>query len=146
MTACICVCISGAKGLIRAMLELNPTVRLTASQTLQNNWLLHAAAQSDQEEATDTSNVTNNKKDTLKSGRRKYGAWGNQPKPDMSAEIAQVAQTEGNRESSIIKYRETNMDQTDKQTTKRPSQVREISKNADLLEVSVLVQKADIHE
>ncbi|XP_026785866.3 serine/threonine-protein kinase DCLK3 [Pangasianodon hypophthalmus] len=136
----------GAKVLISALLEVNPTVRLTASQTLQNSWLLHAAAQSDQEEATDTSNIIINKKDTLKSGRRKHGAWGNQPKLDMSVEIAQVAQTEGNRESNTNKYRETNMDQKDKQTPKRPSQVREISKNDHQLEVSVLVQKAETPE
>lgn len=102
--------------MISALLEVNPTVRLTASQTLQNSWLLHAAAQSDQEEVTDTSNIIINKKDTIRSGCRKRGAWDNQPKLDMSAEIAQVAQTEGNRESSTDKYRETIMDQKDKQT------------------------------
>lgn len=132
--------------MIRALLEVNPTVRLTASQTLQDSWLLHVAAQNDQEEATDTSNIIINKKDTLESEYRKHGAWGNQPKPDMSAETAQMSQTEGNRESSIRKYRETSMDQTKKQNPKSPSQVREISKNGHLLEVSVLVQKADITE
>ncbi|XP_053469437.1 serine/threonine-protein kinase DCLK3 [Ictalurus furcatus] len=134
-----------AKDLISALLEVNPTVRLTASQTLQNSWLLHAAALSDQEEATDTSNIINNKKDTLETGRRN-GAWGNPPKLDMSAEIVQVAQTDRKRESSTNKYRETSMDPIDKQTSERPSQVREISKNGNLLEVSVLVEKADIPE
>lgn len=131
--------------MISALLEVNPTVRLTASQTLQNSWLLHAAALSDQEEATDTSNIINNKKDTLETGRRN-GAWGNPPKLDMSAEIVQVAQTDRKRESSTNKYRETSMDPIDKQTSERPSQVREISKNGNLLEVSVLVEKADIPE
>lgn len=132
--------------MISALLEVDPTVRLTASQALQNSWLLHAAAQSDQKEATDTSNVIINKKDTLESGHRKHGAWGNQPKPDMSAEIAQMAQTEGNRESSMSKYKEINMDLVEKQTPKRPLQVREINKNGHPLEVSLLVQKADIPE
>lgn len=143
MTACICVCISGSKVLISALLEVNPTVRLTASQTLQNSWLLHAAAQSDQEEATDTSNLIIKNSDQLKSECKKHGSWGNQ---QMLAEITQVAQNEGNRESSTNKYKETNMDQKDKQTPERPSQVREISKNGYRLGVSVLVQKADIPE
>lgn len=129
--------------MITGLLEVDPTVRLTASQALQNSWLLHAVAQSDQEETTDTSNVTINKKDMLESGHRKHGAWGNQPNPDMSAEVAQMAQTEGNRESSISKYKEINMDPADKQTPKRASQVRENSENCHLLEVSLLVQKAD---
>lgn len=132
--------------MISALLEVNPTVRLTASQTLQNSWLLQAAAQSDQEEATDTINIIINKKDTIKSGCTKQEARGNQLKLDMSAEVAQVVQTEGNRESSTDKYRETIMDQKDKQTPERPSQVREISKDGHLPEVSVLVQKADIPE
>lgn len=139
------MCISGAKVLINALLEVNPSVRLTAGQTLQNSWLLHAAAQSDQEEATDTSNNNINRKDALKSGRRKRGVWGNQPKLDISAEIDQVAQSEGNREGSTDKYKETKRDQKDKQTPERPSQVREeINKNGHMIEVSVLVQKADI--
>lgn len=138
--------ISGAKVLIRALLEVNPTVRLTASQTLQNSWLLHAAAQSGQEVATDTSNIIINKKDTLKSGCRKRGVWGNPPQPDISTELAQVAQTEENNGSSTYKHRETNMNQKDKQISKRPSQVSEINKNGHMLEVSVLVQKVDIPE
>lgn len=137
------LCISGAKALISALLKVNPSVRLTASQTLQNSWLLHAAAQSDQEEATETSNINMNRKDTLRSGCRKRGIWGNQPKLDIKTEGAQVAQSEENREESTNKYREANRNNKDMQTPERPLQVREINKNSHMLEVSVLVQKAD---
>ncbi|KAK3511671.1 hypothetical protein QTP70_014551 [Hemibagrus guttatus] len=128
----------GAKALISALLEVNPSVRLTASQTLQNSWLLHAAAQSDQEEATDTSDININRKDAFKSGRRKRGVWGNQPKLDISEKIDQVAQSEGNREGSTDKYRET---------PERPSLTgEEIKKNGHTIEVPVLVQKTDVPE
>ncbi|KAK2836491.1 hypothetical protein Q7C36_014360 [Tachysurus vachellii] len=133
----------GAKALISALLKVNPSVRLTASQTLQNSWLLHAAAQSDQEEVPENSNIIINRKDTLRSGCRKRGIWGNQPKLDIKTEVAQVAQSEENREESTNKYREANRNNTDMQTPERPLQVREINKNSHMLEVSVLVQKAD---
>lgn len=127
--------------MISALLEVKPTMRLTASQALQNSWLLHAAASSDQEEVTDTSNIIMNKKGTLKPERRKHVAWGNQHKPDMSADIGKVAQSE---RSSTNKYREINMDRKCKQTAESSSQVRGISKNGHVLKLSALEQKADI--
>ncbi|XP_066531975.1 serine/threonine-protein kinase DCLK3 [Hoplias malabaricus] len=59
----------GAKALIRALLEVNPAVRLTASQTLQNRWLQHAVSQSDHMVETQTIN----KKDQLKPSRNPLG-------------------------------------------------------------------------
>ncbi|KAI5091749.1 serine/threonine-protein kinase DCLK3 [Silurus meridionalis] len=129
----------GAKVLVRALLEVNPTVRLTASQTLQNSWLVHAVAQSDHEEAKNSSNI--NKKGTIQE-HRKHGEWENQPKPDKTAEIDQVTQIDRNTENITDKYRETNMDQKNMQSLERPSQVKEISKNGHLLKATVLVQKA----
>ncbi|KTF80394.1 hypothetical protein cypCar_00029845 [Cyprinus carpio] len=38
---------TGAKAVVRALLEVSPKRRLTASQTLQHGWLLHAIAQKD---------------------------------------------------------------------------------------------------
>ncbi|TSK31379.1 Serine/threonine-protein kinase DCLK3 [Bagarius yarrelli] len=128
----------GAKQLISALLEVNPTVRLTASQTLQNSWLLCVVAQSDQEEAT---NIIINKKSPHKSGYRNRMDFGNQLKLDKSSDITQ---TERNGESNTVKYSENNLDQKNKQTLERPSQAREIIDKGHMLEVSVLVHKADI--
>lgn len=61
------MCVSGAKTLIRALLEVDPSVRLTASQTLQNSWLLHAASKSDHETATKTCNTVVTGQDYLNS-------------------------------------------------------------------------------
>ncbi|KAF5908632.1 serine/threonine-protein kinase DCLK3 [Clarias magur] len=119
----------GAKVLIRALLEVKPTVRLTASQTMQNAWL-RTAAQSVQEEATDSRSINGNKKETIKSGRGKHRALGNQPKLGTSAEISRVAQTEGNTN----KYRETNVKQKVQQSPERLSRARESNKNGHMLE------------
>ncbi|XP_051520253.1 serine/threonine-protein kinase DCLK3-like isoform X2 [Myxocyprinus asiaticus] len=42
----------GAKALVRALLEVDPTRRLTASQTLQHDWLLHVTSQKDHKGVT----------------------------------------------------------------------------------------------
>ncbi|XP_067281442.1 serine/threonine-protein kinase DCLK3 [Pseudorasbora parva] len=48
----------GAKALVRALLEVNPKRRLTASQTLQHDWLQHATAQKDHKVATKATHTT----------------------------------------------------------------------------------------
>lgn len=52
------MCFPGAKALIRALLEVNPNRRLTASQTLQHDWLQHAAAQKDHKGAAKANHAT----------------------------------------------------------------------------------------
>ncbi|KAG1946905.1 serine/threonine-protein kinase DCLK3 [Pimephales promelas] len=48
----------GAKALVRALLEVNPNRRLTAGQTLQQDWLQHAAAQQDHKGAAKATHTT----------------------------------------------------------------------------------------
>ncbi|KAK7138632.1 hypothetical protein R3I93_015920 [Phoxinus phoxinus] len=48
----------GAKALVRALLEVNPNRRLTASQTLQQDWLQHAEAQIDHQGAAKATHTT----------------------------------------------------------------------------------------
>lgn len=52
------MCFPGAKALVRALLEVNPNRRLTASQTLQQDWLQHAAAQEDHQGAAKPTHTT----------------------------------------------------------------------------------------
>ncbi|XP_073678562.1 serine/threonine-protein kinase DCLK3 [Garra rufa] len=64
----------GAKALVRALLEVNPKRRLTASQTLQHDWLLHATAQKDHKGAIKATDSTSNQQKLsrqLESGENK---------------------------------------------------------------------------
>ncbi|KAL1256077.1 hypothetical protein QQF64_014138 [Cirrhinus molitorella] len=64
----------GAKALVRALLEVNPKRRLTASQTLQHDWLQHAMAQKDHKEAIKATDSASNQQKLnrqLESGEKK---------------------------------------------------------------------------
>ncbi|XP_072530963.1 serine/threonine-protein kinase DCLK3 [Salminus brasiliensis] len=118
----------GAKALIRALLEVNPAVRLTASETLQNSWLLHAASQGGHTGEMNATCFTAHRTDPI-----------DPPKPRMSAQTGQSAQIKGNRENSSNNYtpqhnREINTDQRDHQTPERHSDsghIQEISARRD---------------
>ncbi|XP_062842084.1 serine/threonine-protein kinase DCLK3 [Trichomycterus rosablanca] len=133
----------GAKALIRALLEVDPVVRLTASQTLQNSWLLHAASQSDHKEATKTSDIVITRKDDLKSRSIKHQS--NQANLEISAP---EEQNEENKKSITNKYGlrqtgDTEVDKRDQQSLKKPSQQGETCRNGDL---DTLAKPADITE
>ncbi|KAG9279839.1 serine/threonine-protein kinase DCLK3 [Astyanax mexicanus] len=114
----------GAKALIRALLEVNPAVRLTASQTLQNSWLLHAASQSGH-----TGETTNNQP---KPASRKDAV--NHHKQDISAETGQSAQNKDNKHTPQ-QNTEINTEHTDPQTPDRTLPARETSKNSHIQEI-----------
>lgn len=61
----LCLCVLGAKALVRALLEVDPKTRMTASQTLHHHWLQHATAEKDHKgatKATDAPTKNNNHK------------------------------------------------------------------------------------
>ncbi|KAK1805104.1 hypothetical protein P4O66_019457, partial [Electrophorus voltai] len=133
---------NGAKVLIRALMEVDPSVRLTASQTLQNSWLLHATTQTDHKVAINANDATIDKKDHLKPSHITDEC--NQLKSDSSNSLSSIVQSDQiNSNSRENKYkgtsehdRETNRSQRDQQPLERISHARETSKNGNILEIS----------
>ncbi|RXN26257.1 serine threonine- kinase DCLK3-like protein [Labeo rohita] len=81
----------GAKALVMALLEVNPKRRLTASQTLQHDWLQHATAQKDHKGAIKATDSTSNQQKLsrqLEIGENKSDSH----KPEMLAENCHAAQ------------------------------------------------------
>ncbi|KAL6457051.1 hypothetical protein MHYP_G00340140 [Metynnis hypsauchen] len=104
----------GAKVLIRALLEVDPAVRLTASQTLQDRWLLHAASQNDHKGDTNSSGITVNNKDQPKSGSREDES--NRPQPNTLRDQQTLESPVQTREASKNDHvQETLAQKTDKQ-------------------------------
>lgn len=74
-----------------ALLEVNPKRRLTASQTLQHDWLQHATAQKDHKGAIKATDSTSNQQKLsrqLEIGENKSDSH----KPEMLAENCHAAQ------------------------------------------------------
>ncbi|KAI4871843.1 hypothetical protein NFI96_016402, partial [Prochilodus magdalenae] len=104
----------GAKVLIRGLLEVNPAVRLTASQTLQNKWLLDAASQRDHTGDTSSNSNTNNIKARSKMGRGMDES--NQPQPEMLRDQQALKSLIQTREASNKdQVQEVSAQQSDKQ-------------------------------
>ncbi|XP_077051922.1 serine/threonine-protein kinase DCLK3 [Siphateles boraxobius] len=78
----------GAKALVRALLEVNPNRRLTASETLQRDWLQHAAAQKDLKATAKATHRLNRQLD-ITNNRDSH-------KPEMLAEKFHAAQIHEN--------------------------------------------------
>uniref|UniRef100_A0AAR2L190 Doublecortin-like kinase 3 n=1 Tax=Pygocentrus nattereri TaxID=42514 RepID=A0AAR2L190_PYGNA len=108
------VSIAGAKVLIRALLEVDPATRLTASQTLQDRWLLHATSQIDHKGDTNSNSITVNSKDQPKPGSREDKS--NRPQPNMLRDQQTLESPVQRREASKNGHvQDTLAQQTDKQ-------------------------------
>ncbi|KAK9957619.1 hypothetical protein ABG768_011851 [Culter alburnus] len=83
----------GAKALVRALLEVNPKRRLTASQTLQHDWLQHTTAQKDHKGAT---KATAERHSQQKLSRQLEINKRDSHKPEMLAEKFHAAQIHEN--------------------------------------------------
>ncbi|XP_051527363.1 serine/threonine-protein kinase DCLK3-like [Myxocyprinus asiaticus] len=88
-----------AKALVRALLEVNPTRRLTASQTLQHDWLQHVIAQKDRKGATKTTDSTTERpnQQTLSRPEESGKNQRDTHKPEMVAEKCNAAQINENK-------------------------------------------------
>uniref|UniRef100_A0A8C2ILZ3 non-specific serine/threonine protein kinase n=1 Tax=Cyprinus carpio TaxID=7962 RepID=A0A8C2ILZ3_CYPCA len=84
----------GAKALVRALLEVNPKRRLTASQTLQHDWLQHATAQKDHKGEIKATDSTAERRNQQKLSRQvESGENKSDPNiPEMLAEKCHAAQ------------------------------------------------------
>uniref|UniRef100_A0A8C1RZ05 non-specific serine/threonine protein kinase n=1 Tax=Cyprinus carpio TaxID=7962 RepID=A0A8C1RZ05_CYPCA len=84
----------GAKALVRALLEVNPKRRLTASQTLQHDWLQHATAQKDHKGEIKATDSTAERRNQQKLSRQvESGENKSDPSiPEMLAEKCHAAQ------------------------------------------------------
>ncbi|XP_009292709.1 serine/threonine-protein kinase DCLK3 [Danio rerio] len=60
----------GAKALVRSLLEVNPKKRLTASQTLQDDWIQHATTQKDHKGAIKATDSTAERRNQHKLSRQ----------------------------------------------------------------------------
>ncbi|KAK7125115.1 hypothetical protein R3I94_019226 [Phoxinus phoxinus] len=83
----------GAKALVRALLEVNPNRRLTASQTLQQDWLQHAEAQIDHQGAAKATHTT---AESQRLNRQLEINTRDSHKPEMLAEKFHAAQIHEN--------------------------------------------------
>ncbi|XP_076865048.1 serine/threonine-protein kinase DCLK3 [Brachyhypopomus gauderio] len=105
---------NGAKVLIRALLEVDPNVRLTARQTLQNSWLQHATAQIDHKGEINANAI--DKKDQLKASHRTDEC--NQLKSNYSKSL-----------SLVVKADQINNNSEDNTDTYTPEHNRDASSN-----------------
>uniref|UniRef100_A0A672LPA3 non-specific serine/threonine protein kinase n=1 Tax=Sinocyclocheilus grahami TaxID=75366 RepID=A0A672LPA3_SINGR len=84
-----------SEALVRALLEVNPKRRLTASQTLQHDWLQHATAQKDHKGAIKATDSTAERRNQQKLSRQVESGENKSDshKTEMLAEKYHAAQT-----------------------------------------------------